>query len=59
MRTALLDPRLATDDPVFAAYLSSCQKYMLRQLLVYQHWPQRKFDSLGYTREKIFADQNA
>jgi hypothetical protein len=59
LRSALLDPRIRTEDPVFASYLALCQKYMLRQLLVYQHWPQRKFDALGYTRERIFADQNA
>lgn len=48
-----------TEDPALAAYIAACEKYFLRQLLVYQNWPQHKFTPLGYTPEKVFQDRNA
>ena len=46
-------------DPAFAAYIDACEAYFLRQLLVYQHWPQHRYNQLGYTDEKVFPDRNA
>jgi hypothetical protein len=46
-------------DPAWDQYLSSCTDYLKRQLLVYQNWPQRKYDPMGYKDEKVFTDMNA
>lgn len=40
-------------------YVDSCNDYLKRQILIYQNWPQRKFNTTGYTAEKVFTDQNA
>lgn len=40
-------------------YLQSCARYLKRQILVYQHWPQREFDEMGYGEETVFRDRNA
>lgn len=47
------------DDPSFGDYLDACEAYYKRQLVVYEHWPQRKYGPMGYTAEKQFVDQNA
>jgi hypothetical protein len=33
--------------------------YLARQMVVYQNWPQRRFDGRGLLREKVFTDMNA
>ena len=40
-------------------YRDLCNHYMRRQIVVYQHWPQRKLGPLGYSAQKVFLDQNA
>lgn len=47
------------EDPAFGEYLDAVESYYKRQLVVYEHWPQRKYGPLGYTSEKQFVDQNA
>ena len=39
-------------------YMASCTDYIKRQLIVYQNWPQRKWEPSGYRDEKVFRDQN-
>jgi hypothetical protein len=46
------------DQTAWEAYMASCTDYIKRQLIVYQNWPQRKYDTTGYRREKVFSDQN-
>lgn len=46
-------------DPAWEAYMTSCNHYLARQILVYQNWPQRKWTPLGLSQEKVFNDQNA
>lgn len=48
-----------TDDPALADYLDACEDYFLRQLIVYENWPQRSWGPVGYTGKKVFVDQNA
>lgn len=40
-------------------YMQSCARYLKRQILVYQHWPQKAFDEMGYQDETVFRDRNA
>jgi hypothetical protein len=59
---ALLLPDLRLDRPTSVAYeryLLDCSDYLRRQMMIYEHWPQRKYDVLGYRKEKVFADMNA
>lgn len=46
-------------DAAYERYLLSCSDYLKRQMMIYEHWPQRRYDVLGYRKEKVFADQNA
>lgn len=46
-------------DPAFEAYLVNCSDYLRRQIIIYEHWPQRRYDARGYKNEKVFADMNA
>jgi len=39
-------------------YLRLCSDYYKRQILIYQNWPQRRFDAMGYRSEKVFTDMN-
>lgn len=45
-------------NPEYERYLLSCSDYLKRQMIVYQHWPQRRYDTLGYRNEKVFTDMN-
>jgi hypothetical protein len=40
------------------AYMASCTDYIKRQVIVYQNWPQRRYDPTGYRKEKVFSDMN-
>lgn len=60
----LLPPRLLPGaDPAapeaYERYLLDCSDYLRRQMMIYEHWPQRRYDVLGYRKEKVFADMNA
>lgn len=53
-------PRASADpDSPYARYLVDCSDYLRRQMMIYEHWPQRKYDVLGYRKEKVFPDMNA
>jgi hypothetical protein len=39
-------------------YMASCTDYIKRQLIVYQNWPQRRWEATGYRKEKVFSDLN-
>ena len=52
-------PREAAKDPAYERYLLNCSDYLKRQMIVYEHWPQRRYDVLGYRNEKVFTDMNA
>jgi hypothetical protein len=55
--TALLaDP---STDSAYARYLLNCSDYLKRQMMIYEHWPQRRYDVLGYREEKVFTDMNS
>ena len=43
----------------YERYLLNCSDYLKRQMIIYEHWPQRKYDVLGYRNEKVFTDMNA
>lgn len=45
-------------DP-YERYLLDCSDYIRRQMMIYEHWPQRRYDVLGYRSEKVFTDMNA
>lgn len=52
----------AADAPrneAYERYLLDCSDYLRRQMIIYEHWPQRKYDVLGYRNEKVFPDMNA
>lgn len=42
----------------YSRYLLNCSDYIKRQMIVYEHWPQRRYDVLGYRNEKVFTDMN-
>lgn len=46
-------------NEAYERYLLDCSDYLRRQMIVYEHWPQRRYDVLGYREEKVFADMNA
>jgi len=46
------------DQAAWEAYMASCTDYIKRQVIVYQNWPQRRYDATGYRREKVFSDMN-
>ena len=43
----------------YERYLVLCSDYLKRQMMIYEHWPQRRYDVLGYRNEKVFTDMNA
>ena len=45
-------------DPDYERYLLNCSDYLKRQMMIYEHWPQRRYDVLGYREEKVFTDMN-
>ena len=47
------------DSAAYERYLLNCSDYLKRQMIIYEHWPQRKYDVLGYRNEKVFTDMNA
>lgn len=53
--------RVPAETPTtpYERYLVNCSDYLRRQMMIYEHWPQRKYDVLGYRKEKVFADMNA
>lgn len=62
MKVAEIKPSSPVDPPKTAAYeryLLNCSDYLKRQMIIYEHWPQRKYDVLGYRDEKVFTDMNA
>lgn len=55
-----LGPNANVDRPeAYERYLLDCSDYLRRQMIIYEHWPQRKYDVLGYRNEKVFPDMNA
>ena len=46
-------------NAAYERYLLNCSDYLKRQMIIYEHWPQRKYDVLGYRNEKVFTDMNA
>ena len=52
-------PRNAAEKAAYERYLLNCSDYLKRQMMIYEHWPQRKYDVLGYRNEKVFTDMNA
>lgn len=54
-------PSEADGEPAdaYARYLLNCSDYLKRQMMIYEHWPQRRYDVLGYKDEKVFADMNS
>jgi hypothetical protein len=56
----ILTPLAETaNSSAYERYLLNCSDYLKRQMIIYEHWPQRKYDSLGYRNEKVFTDMNA
>ncbi|HEV8358984.1 MAG TPA: hypothetical protein VGR28_00870 [Candidatus Thermoplasmatota archaeon] len=53
-RKADADPQ----DEAWERYWASCADYIKRQLIVYQNWPQRRWEATGYRKEKVFSDLN-
>lgn len=51
--------RGSSDKEAYERYLLNCSDYLKRQMMIYEHWPQRKYDVLGYRKEKVFTDMNA
>lgn len=43
----------------YERYLLNCSDYLKRQMIIYENWPQRRYDVLGYRNEKVFTDMNA
>ena len=56
---ALRRPRDPAEQAAYERYLLNCSDYLKRQMMIYEHWPQRKYDVLGYRNEKVFTDMNA
>lgn len=54
----MLESKPDASDP-YERYLLNCSDYLRRQMMIYEHWPQRRYDVLGYRKEKVFADMNA
>lgn len=52
---ALLPP---VKNAAYERYLLNCSDYLKRQMMIYEHWPQRRYDVLGYRDEKVFTDMN-
>lgn len=52
------DKSSASPTTAYELYLLLCSDYLKRQMIVYQHWPQRRYDTLGYRDEKVFTDMN-
>jgi hypothetical protein len=48
----------AQASEAWARYMASCADYIKRQLIVYQNWPQRRWEPTGYRKEKVFSDLN-
>ena len=51
--------RDADSAAAYERYLLNCSDYLKRQMIIYEHWPQRRYDVLGYRNEKVFTDMNA
>ncbi|HEX2022545.1 MAG TPA: hypothetical protein VHH36_07515 [Candidatus Thermoplasmatota archaeon] len=47
-----------TKKEAYERYLTNCSDYLKRQMMIYEHWPQRRYDVLGYRNEKVFTDMN-
>jgi hypothetical protein len=52
-------PRDDAEKAAYERYLLNCSDYLKRQMIIYEHWPQRRYDVLGYRNEKVFTDMNA
>lgn len=51
-------PPASREKLAYESYLLLCSDYLKRQMIVYQHWPQRRYDTTGYRNEKVFTDMN-
>lgn len=58
-RPDLQFPSVSEGTSAYERYLLTCSDYLKRQMIVYEHWPQRRYDVLGYRKEKVFTDMNA
>jgi len=56
---SLDSPAPPKQGDAYERYLLNCSDYLRRQMMIYEHWPQRKYDVLGYRKEKVFTDMNA
>lgn len=56
---AVRRPRTDAEKAAYERYLLNCSDYLKRQMMIYEHWPQRRYDVLGYRNEKVFTDMNA
>lgn len=54
-----LRPQSPHEIAAYERYLLNCSDYLKRQMMIYEHWPQRRYDVLGYRNEKVFTDMNA
>jgi hypothetical protein len=55
----LSSPVDSAEAAAYERYLLNCSDYLKRQMIIYEHWPQRRYDTLGYRKEKVFTDMNA
>lgn len=56
--SAARDRKDSDAQAAWERYMASCTDYIKRQFIVYQNWPQRKYDATGYRKEKVFTDMN-
>lgn len=47
-----------TEDPAFERYLSACESYYRRQLLIHEHAPERPFGGPEGDEGARFVDRN-
>lgn len=51
-------PEAEPPSDAWERYMASCTDYIKRQLIVYQNWPQRRWEPTGYREQKVFRDMN-
>lgn len=51
--------RSEIEDPAFDEYISACESYYRRQMLIYEHAPRNAYGSSPDDPELRFVDRNA